>query len=108
MSLLIAAFVVAQTSITPAEAKAHIGEVATVCGKVMSSRFAESSSRQPTFLNLDQPSPKQIFTVVIFGTDRPKFGEPEKELATRRSPRGEQSRSIGVFLRSWRRIRSRS
>jgi hypothetical protein len=46
---------------------------------VASARFAESSSRQPTFLNLDQPFPKQIFTVVIFGADRAKFGEPEKE-----------------------------
>ena len=34
--------------------------------------------RQPTFLNLDQPFPQQIFTVVIFGSDRSKFGEPEK------------------------------
>ena len=79
MTLLLATLLLAQTSLTPAEAKSHIGEVATVCGKVVSSRFAESSNRQPTFLNLDQPFPKQIFTVVIFATDRPKFGEPEKE-----------------------------
>lgn len=50
MSLLFVALVVAQTSLTPAEAKAHVGEVATVCGKVVSARFAESSTRQPTFL----------------------------------------------------------
>ena len=79
MSLLFVALVVAQTSLTPVEAKAHVGEMATVCGKVVSARFAESSNRQPTFLNLDQPFPKQIFTVVIFGSDRSKFGEPEKE-----------------------------
>jgi DNA/RNA endonuclease YhcR with UshA esterase domain len=79
MSLLFAALIVAQTSLTPAEAKAHLGEMATVCGKVVSARFAESSTRQPTFLNLDQPFPKQIFTVVIFGSDRSQFGEPEKE-----------------------------
>ena len=79
MSLLFVALIVAQTSLTPAEAKAHVGEMATVCGKVVSARFVESSNRQPTFLNLDQPFPKQIFTVVIFGDDRSKFGEPEKE-----------------------------
>ena len=79
MALLPAAFLLAQTSLTPVEAKAHVGEMATVCGKVVSARFAESSARQPTFLNLDQPFPKQIFTVVIFGSDRSKFGEPEKE-----------------------------
>ena len=79
MALLLAAFLLAQTSLTPVEAKGHVGEMATVCGKVVSARFAESSNRQPTFLNLDQPFPKQIFTVVIFGSDRSKFGEPEKE-----------------------------
>ena len=77
--LFVVALIAAQTSLTPAEAKAHVGEVATVCGRVVSARFAESSNRQPTFLNLDQPFPKQIFTVVIFGSDRSKFGEPEKE-----------------------------
>jgi hypothetical protein len=56
MSLLLIVLI-AQTLLTPAQAKAHIGEVATVCGKVMSARFAESSNRQPTFLNLDEPFP---------------------------------------------------
>jgi hypothetical protein len=79
MSLLFVALIVAQTSLAPAEAKAHVGEMATVCGKVVSARFAESSNRQPTFLNLDSPFPKHIFTVVIFGSDRAKFGEPEKD-----------------------------
>jgi hypothetical protein len=31
----------------------------------------------PTFLDLDKPYPNQIFTAVIFGTDRSKFGAPE-------------------------------
>ena len=70
MTLLLAAFLLAQASLTPAEAKAHVGEMATVCGRVASARFAESSNRQPTFLNLDTPFPKHIFTVVIFGADR--------------------------------------
>jgi DNA/RNA endonuclease YhcR with UshA esterase domain len=75
------ALVIAQTSFTALEAKAHVGETATVCGEVVSARFAESSDRQPTFLNLDRPFPQHIFTVVIFGSDRPKFGEPEKDFA---------------------------
>ena len=79
MSLLLVALVLTQTSLTPADAKGHIGETATVCGRVASARYAESSNRQPTFLNLDTPFPKHIFTVVIFGADRAKFGEPEKE-----------------------------
>jgi len=64
--------------ISPAEAKDHVGERATVCGKVVSTRYADKSKGQPTFLNLDEPYPKQIFTIVIWGSDRPKFGEPEK------------------------------
>lgn len=65
------------TKLTAAEAKDHVGERATVCGKVASTRFAERSRGQPTFLNLDEPYPNQIFTIVIWGSDRPKFGEPE-------------------------------
>ena len=64
-------------TITASEAKNHIGETATVCGKVVSTRYSARSQSQPTFLNLDEPYPRQIFTIVIWGSDRPKFGEPE-------------------------------
>jgi len=62
-----------------AGAKDHIGERATVCGKVVSVHFAERSKGQPTFMNLDEPYPTQIFTIVIWGSDRPKFGDPESK-----------------------------
>ncbi len=67
----------AQKTLTAVEAKAHIGEQATVCGKVVSTRWAENSHGNPTFLNFDQPYPDQVFTLVIWGSDRAKFGEPE-------------------------------
>lgn len=68
----------AQTrKLTAAQAKDHIGERATVCGKVASTRYAERSKGEPTFLNLDEPYPKQVFTIVIWGNDRQKFGNPE-------------------------------
>lgn len=67
----------AQKKFTPAEAKDHIGETATVCGTVNSTRYAASTKGQPTFLNLDKPYPNQIFTVLIWGSDRRKFGSPE-------------------------------
>ncbi len=67
----------ALASITPEEASAHIGETATVCGTVVSTKFAEKNRGQPTFLNLDRPYPNHIFTVVIWGDDRAKFGTPE-------------------------------
>ena len=63
-------------AITPGQAAAHVGEVQTVCGTVASAKFASSSKRQPTFLNLDRPYPQQIFTVVIWASDRSKFKEP--------------------------------
>lgn len=63
--------------ITAAEAKNHVGEKATVCGKVVSARFAKESKGQPTFLNLDQPFPNHIFTIVVWGSDREKFGAIE-------------------------------
>ena len=67
----------AQKSLTATEAKGHIGEQATVCGKVVSTRYAEGSRGSPTFLNFDQPYPSQVFTVLIWGRDRSKFSEPE-------------------------------
>jgi len=69
----------AQKKLTPAEAKEHIGDNATVCGAVVSTRYASSSKGEPTFLNLDKPYPNQIFTVVIWGTNRSKFKTPEED-----------------------------
>ena len=68
----------AQGTYTPDQAKSHIGEKATVCGIVASAHYAASSKGQPTFVNLDKPYPNQIFTVLIWGSDRGKFGAPEK------------------------------
>ncbi len=68
----------AQTNkITAAEAKDHVGETRTVCGKVASTHYASGSKGQPTFLNLDEPYPKEVFTILIWGSDRAKFGTPE-------------------------------
>ena len=76
--VLWAALGLAQTSISAAEAKNHVGEKATVCGEVASTHYAARSRGNPTFINLDKPYPTQIFTVLIWGTNRPKFGDPEE------------------------------
>jgi len=76
--ILWAALANAQTSISAAEAKNHVGEKATVCGSVASTHYAAGSRGKPTFINLDKPYPSQIFTVLIWGSDRPKFGDPEQ------------------------------
>ena len=74
----------AQTAhLTAAEAKNHVGETATVCGRVASAHFAEKTKGLPTFMNLDMPYPHQIFTIVIWGTDRLKFGNPERTYSHR-------------------------
>jgi hypothetical protein len=79
-SLLMVPALQAQTNkLTTAEAKAHIGDRATVCGKVVSTHYAKSSKGEPTFLNLDEPYPKEVFTILIWGSDREKFGTPEDE-----------------------------
>jgi DNA/RNA endonuclease YhcR with UshA esterase domain len=61
------------------QAKDHVGETQTVCGKVVSTRYASGSQGQPTFLNLDEPYPREIFTILIWGNNRSKFGTPETE-----------------------------
>ncbi len=69
---------------TAQDAASHIGEMGIVCGLVVSSKFAMRSKGQFTFLNLDLPYPNHIFTVVIWGKDRPKFGKPDLTFSGRR------------------------
>jgi len=61
------------------QAKDHIGETQTVCGEVVSARYASRSKGQPTFLDLDKPYPNEIFTILIWGENRAKFGTPESK-----------------------------
>jgi hypothetical protein len=80
LSLLVSSVAQAQTGhITAVEAKDHVGEKATVCGKVVSAHYAARSKGQPTFMNLDEAYPHEIFTIVIWGSDRSKFGAPESK-----------------------------
>ena len=78
LALLCSALAYAQGSISASGARNHVGENATVCGDVASAHYAASSRGKPTFINLDQPYPNQVFTILIWGTDRAKFGQPEQ------------------------------
>ena len=69
--------VTAATPLTSEEAAGHVGETSTVCGFVASAKYATSGRGEPTFLNLDRPYPNQLFTVLIWGSDRDAFGQPE-------------------------------
>lgn len=70
--------------LTATEAKNHVGERATVCGQVVSTHYAARTKGGPTFLNLDEPYPRQIFTILIWGSDRAKFGDPESKYGNKK------------------------
>ena len=65
-----------QEYVNPIDAHKFIGMEKTVCGTVASATYAIRTKGRPSFLNLDQPYPKQIFTVLIWGSDRNKFKNP--------------------------------
>jgi hypothetical protein len=71
--LLLASVAQAQT-LTAAQAKAHVGENATVCGTVASEHTATSSRGEPTFINLDSAYPNQVFTILVWADDRQNVG----------------------------------
>src|SRR5689334_9729722 len=66
--------------LAPVEAASHLGEVATICGVVASTKYAPHSIGAPTFLDFGSAYPNAAFTAVILGSDRAKFGAPEKTL----------------------------
>ena len=73
-----------QQRLTAAEASAHVGQQATVCGRVAGVHHAVSSKGQPTFINLDKPYPNQLFQIVIFGSDLPNFEDPQQRYSGRK------------------------
>jgi hypothetical protein len=66
--------------LNPEEAASHVGESASVCGLVASATYAAAAMAAPTFLDLGKPYPNQVFSAVILGSDRMKFGTPEISL----------------------------
>ena len=79
--ILAAGSLAAWGSLSAKEAASHIGEMASVCGIVASAKYAISSRGSPTFLNLDEPYPRHVFTAVIWGDDRTKFPVTPESLA---------------------------
>jgi len=65
----------AAQSISAADASKHIGERATVCGLIANEHTAASSRGTPTFINLDKPHPNQVFTILIWGDNKPSVGQ---------------------------------
>lgn len=61
-------------SLDAMEAEAHVGDVATVCGFVASTRYV-TSGRWSTYLDLGRAFPDQGLTVWIRGVNRARFVE---------------------------------
>jgi len=62
------------------EALNHVGERATVCGKVEGTYWATGSNGKPTLLNVgkDYPAPDR-FVVLIWEDNRSEFSQPPEE-----------------------------
>ncbi len=68
----------AQTKIPAKEAAKHINETVTITGKIFGSKFFANSNM--TLLDVGGFNPNQELTLMISGTDRPKFkGKPEDD-----------------------------
>jgi hypothetical protein len=60
----------APKKVSPADAKSHIGETATVCGKVVDtkvSKYGIAGHGKPVSFYLDQPEVKAVFYFAAFG-----------------------------------------
>jgi hypothetical protein len=57
------------------EASQHIGETRTVCGPVADKHTAPTANGNPTFIELERPYPNQIFTVLVWGSDKQEVGD---------------------------------
>jgi len=62
-------------NIKTTEASEHVGQLARVCGTVVSKHTADESNGKPTFINLDRPFPNQTFTIVYWGNEAAAVGD---------------------------------
>lgn len=96
--------------LAPAEAAAHVGRRAVVCGRVAEAVHRPDLRGAPTFLNFERPHPRATFTVVIWGDARPRFDPaPERRFRGRdvcvEGTIGEHRGRPQIVLRDPRRIR---
>ena len=78
------AFPTLAAPLIPEDAVGHIGETATVCGVVASAKYEANAKSQPTLLDLGKAYPNAVFTAVVYGENRAKFGTPETTLRGKR------------------------
>lgn len=67
-------------AIAGSDAGDHLGETATVCGRVASTNWVYALKGHPTWLNFGQPYPNQRFNALIWGEQRREWslnGKPD-------------------------------
>ena len=83
-----AAFLTTRTSSAFTEEQlreiSHIGEIATVCGVVASAKYEINAKSQPTLLDPGKAYPNAVFTTVVYGENRAKFGTTKTSLRGKR------------------------
>lgn len=62
--------------LTAREASDYIGQSATVCGHVASTKFTHKSKGQSTYLHITEPYPNQTFTVLVWANNNQALGSP--------------------------------
>ena len=62
-----------ELQIDAAEAKEYIGRVALICGMVVDTHYAQTSTGRPTYINFEEAYPNAVFTAVIWEDDRENF-----------------------------------
>jgi hypothetical protein len=69
----------AQITVAATEAKNHIGQIVSICDRIVDGRFLETTPTKPTLLNVGGVYPDNIFTVVINFESRANFSfKPEE------------------------------
>jgi hypothetical protein len=71
-------------SLSPEDAKQHIGEIVTVCGVVASAKYEANAQSQPTLLDLGNRIRMPSSPRFVYGDNRAKFGNPETSLRGKR------------------------
>ncbi len=67
------AILLAQINVAATEAKNHIGQVITVCDRIVDAKYLENSMTKPTLLNVGGAFPNHLLTIVINYGDRKNF-----------------------------------
>jgi hypothetical protein len=68
--------------ISPAQAKDHLGETATVCGKIVAvspNKYGAGSLGWPISLEIDKPDPDPVFIIGVMSPKRLKPDEASAE-----------------------------